>query len=103
MVFLRNPQLRYTKAMKGGNTFAIAIEHPGNDVDPGQLRHDRSHDRRRHVAQHGARPDRAVPPQKDWGHVQVAGIAAQLGYETLGAPDNSSEGRQDRPAAPTSR
>ncbi len=37
MVFLRNPQVRYS--YKGGaQEFAIAIEKPGNDIDPGNVR-----------------------------------------------------------------
>src|SRR5690606_38828147 len=32
MVFLRNPQIRWTP-IKGASTFAVALEKPGNDVD----------------------------------------------------------------------
>ena len=38
MVFLRNPQIRWTPISGEKTTFAIAIEHPSNDVDPGQIR-----------------------------------------------------------------
>ena len=37
MVFLRNPQIRWTP-VSGSNSFAVAIEKPGNDIDPGQIR-----------------------------------------------------------------
>ena len=37
MVYVRTPQIRWTP-MTGPNTFAIAIETPNNDIDPGQVR-----------------------------------------------------------------
>jgi hypothetical protein len=40
MVFLRNPQLRYTYR-DGPDQFAVAIEKPGNDIDAGQCPPDR--------------------------------------------------------------
>jgi hypothetical protein len=91
MVFFRNPQLRYTKDMKD-NTFAIAIENPGNDVDPGQLR---SVDPSIAANPHSSVPDltAAFRLNKAWGHVQVAGIARKLGYETVAnPPDNTPKG-----------
>lgn len=92
MVFLRNPQLRYTKDLKSGNTFAIAIEHPGNDVDAGQLRDiDPSI---AGVTSHNAVPDLTAQfkTQKGWGHFQAAGILRRLGYDTPGAPNNNPKG-----------
>ena len=38
MVFLRNPQLRWTFVNRNGWKAAIALEHPGNDIDTGNLR-----------------------------------------------------------------
>lgn len=92
MVFLRNPQLRYTKDLKSGNTLAIAIEHPGNDVDAGQLRDvDPSIGA---VTSHNTAPDLTAQFKsgKDWGHFQVAGIVRRLGYDTPGALNNNPKG-----------
>ena len=88
MVFLRNPQVRYTYK-SGGSEFAIAIEKPGNDIDPGNIRE---------VAPElgsNIRGDEKWPDltahfryDDDWGHVQIAGILRNVGYETVGTPDN---------------
>ncbi len=94
MVFLRNPQLRYSNTI-GGNAVAIAIEHPSNDVDPGQLR-----DIDPSLAA-GIQPDSKAPDltamfrtEKDWGHFQVSGIARRLGYDSPGTVDNRPKGHE---------
>jgi hypothetical protein len=38
MVFYRLPQLRWTPYKTAQSQFAIALERPGNDIDPGQIR-----------------------------------------------------------------
>ena len=38
MVFLRNPQFRWTPYRTENSNFAIAIEKPGNDIDVGTIR-----------------------------------------------------------------
>jgi hypothetical protein len=81
MVFLRNPQLRWTP-VKGSQSFAVAIENPGNDIDSGQFRE---------LADFpNAQGDQEYPDltaqyrrQGDWGHVQVAGILRWIGTELL--------------------
>ena len=85
MVFLRNPQIRWTP-VKGANTFAVAIENPSNDIDSGQFRE---------VADFpGAQGDQEWPDltaqfrhDADWGHVQVAGILRWVGTEVVGDTD----------------
>ena len=92
MVFIRNPQLRYTRNLKAGNTLAFALENPGNDVDPGQLRDiDPSIGA---VASHNTVPDLTAQFKtgKDWGHFQAAGVLRRLGYDTPAAPNNSPKG-----------
>jgi hypothetical protein len=88
MVFLRNPQVRYTYKT-GSNEFAIAIEKPGNDIDPGNIR--------RIDPELGANirsdekwPDLTAHWRYDdgWGHVQLAGILRKVGFETIGTPNN---------------
>ncbi len=81
MVFLRNPQIRWTP-LSGDNTFAIAIEKPGNDIDAGQFRT---------VADFpGAQGDQQYPDltahyraKTSFGHVQVAGILRKIATEVL--------------------
>ena len=88
MVYLRNPQIRYTHLM-GASQFAVAIEKPGNDIDVGNVRI--------------ADPALGANIQSDeewpdltahyrytsgWGHVQLAGILRNVGYETAGTPNN---------------
>lgn len=89
MVFLRNPQLRWTP-FSGDDEVAIAIEKADTGIDPGNLR--------------SVDPDLGVNAQNDeklpdltahyranrnWGHFQLAGILRRLGYDTLGTPNNS--------------
>lgn len=85
MVFLRNPQIRWTP-ISGANTLAVAIENPGNDIDSGQFRE---------VADFpGAQGDQQYPDltahyrnEGNWGHVQVAGILRWIGTEVIGDTD----------------
>jgi hypothetical protein len=81
MVFLRNPQIRWTP-IKGDTTFAVAIENPGNDIDSGQFRE---------VADFpGAQGDQEYPDltaqyrmNTGFGHVQLAGIMRWIGAEAI--------------------
>ena len=86
MVFLRNPQIRWTP-VRGANTFAVAIEKPGNDVDTGM------------VGAEGIQSDQPLPDvtahyrnQGGWGHIQVAGILRQVAYESVANSDNEPDG-----------
>ncbi len=81
MVFLRNPQIRWTP-IKGDNTFAIAIENPGNDIDSGQFREVDDFP--------GASGDQEYPDlttqfrmNTGFGHVQAAGILRWIGAELV--------------------
>lgn len=88
MVFLRNPQIRWTPVKGDSSTFAVAIENPSNDIDPGQFRE---------VADFpGAQGDQEYPDltaqyryKGDWGHVQIAGILRWVGTEVIGDTDPS--------------
>ncbi len=84
MVFLRNPQLRWTP-LNGSQFLAVAIEAPGLAIDSGSapgvdplL---------------GAQPYTRYPDltarwrwTADWGHLQAAGILRWLGYQTPATP-----------------
>jgi hypothetical protein len=94
MVCLRNPQIRYTYKT-GGNEFAIAIEQPGNDIDPGQIR--------QLDPELGAnlRNDEKLPDltlhgylSGSWGHVQLAGIVRRVGFDSVGTLNNEPKGHQ---------
>ena len=88
MVFLRNPQIRYTYK-SGPNQFAIALEQPSNDIDPGNVRLLDSD-----IAA-SLQGDEEIPDLTaqwrhtgDWGHFQAAGILRRVGFETAGTPNN---------------
>ena len=94
MVFLRNPQIRFTHK-SGKSEFAIAVEKPGNDIDPGQIR---ELDPALGSNIHGDEkfPDLTAHYRYDggWGHFQFAGILRRIGYDTAGTPDNQPKGDQ---------
>ncbi|MCR5878820.1 DcaP family trimeric outer membrane transporter [Phenylobacterium sp. J367] len=88
MVFLRNPQIRFTHLM-GPSQFAVAVEKPGNDIDPGNVR------QLDPAIGDNLQGDEKLPDLTahwryggDWGHFQLAGILRRVGYETAGTPDN---------------
>jgi hypothetical protein len=82
MVFYRNVQIRWTPYRTENSHFAIAIERPGNDIDPGNLRLIEG------LEDVDVRNDEELPDLTaqyrygdDWGHVQVGGILRKVGYE----------------------
>lgn len=88
VISVRTPQIRWT-LISGKNNFAIALEKPSEQIDPGQIRE--------LDPQLGAnlRSDSKIPDltlqyayKDDWGHVQLAGLLASLGFETINTPDN---------------
>jgi hypothetical protein len=93
MVFLRLPQLRWTPIKTDDLSVAIAIEHPSNDIDPGQLR-EVDPDIGANIQADNKLPDLTAQVRKsgDWGHVQLAGILRRLGYDTLGTANNIPDG-----------
>lgn len=93
MVFLRNPQIRYT-FMRGDNEFAVGIEKPGNDIDPGQLR--TIEPTGTNITNDEKFPDLTAfyKMNRKWGYFRVGGILRSIGYETIGTPDNEPNGRE---------
>ncbi len=95
MVFVRNPQVRWTFWNRDGWKAAVALEHATNDIDAGNLRLiDES------VAA-SIRNDEKTPDltaqvryQGDWGHIQLAGILRRVGYETVDTADNKPKGHE---------
>jgi hypothetical protein len=88
MVFLRNPQVRFTYKTESGE-FAVAIEKPGNDIDAGNIR-EVAPELGSNITGDEKWPDLTARFRYngDWGHVQIAGILRNVGYETIGTPDN---------------
>lgn len=92
MVFLRNPQLRYSLGSDEDIKFAIAIEEPLNNIDVGRLTESNPEFA-------GTQPDEKLPDltmqaRKAMGknHVQLAGILRRVGYDTPATPDNKPSG-----------
>lgn len=88
MVFLRNPQVRYT-FKSGPHQLAAALEKPGNDIDPGNIR-TLDPELGSSIQNDEKLPDLTGQYRYtgDWGHVQLAGIVRRVGFETLGTVDN---------------
>jgi len=94
IVFLRNPQIRWTP-IRGGDSVAVAIERPGNDIDPGTLRTvDPSFGP--NIQNDEKLPDLTAHYRHNssWGHLLLAGILRRVGFDTLGTVDNSPKGRE---------
>lgn len=82
LVFYRNVQLRWTPYKTPSGQFAIALERPSNDIDPGALRLiDVFADAE--VQDKDEVPDLTAHYREDggWGHFQAAGILRRIGYE----------------------
>ncbi|HEY4212510.1 MAG TPA: DcaP family trimeric outer membrane transporter [Steroidobacteraceae bacterium] len=87
MVFNRDPQIRWTFLHTGSDQFAIAIERPSNDVDPGDIRLIEQ------FQNATVRGDQTVPDftamyraDRAWGHVQFSGLLRRVGYEFQATP-----------------
>jgi hypothetical protein len=78
----RNVQLRWTPFRSGASRFSVAIERPGNDIDPGNLRLIEGFEDL-HVQNDEELPDLTVQYHVggDWGHVQLGGVLRKVGYE----------------------
>jgi len=88
MVFLRNPQIRWTPVSNSDKTFAVAIEEPGDDVDTGQFR-------TVDPALANFQSDEQIPDitaqfhiNQKWGYIQVGGILRRVGVENIANPAN---------------
>lgn len=88
MVFLRNPQIRWTP-LAGANSFAVAIERPSDDIDVGLIR-DLDPTLGANIQSKEEAPDLTAQLRmtRGWGHIQLAGILRNIGYETLNTPGN---------------
>jgi hypothetical protein len=89
MVFVRTPQIRWTPIRSGDNTFAFAIEKPGNDIDVGQFSRFEDQGLANFQANNEL-PDITAQYRmvQGWGHLQIAGILRKLGLENTINPAN---------------
>jgi hypothetical protein len=89
MVFVRTPQIRWTPIHSGDNTFAVAIERPGNDIDVGQFSRFEDQGLANFQANNEI-PDITAQYRmvQGWGHLQIAGILRKLGLENTINPAN---------------
>jgi len=80
MILIRNPMVRYTINMGSRSKLAFAIEHPGSEVDQGQVR---EVDPSLKVTSVHRVPDLIARYrlEKIWGHFQAAGVLRSLGYD----------------------
>ena len=95
MVFVRTPQLRWTFLDRNGWTAAVALEHPSDDIDPGNIRLI-DENIAANIQGNEELPDltAAVRYGGDWGHVRLAGILRRIGYDTKGTEDNEPDGQE---------
>jgi hypothetical protein len=95
MVFVRNPQIRFTFLDGNGWNAAVALEHPSDDIDPGRIRLF-DEDIAANIQSNEELPDltAAVGYTGKWGHVRLAGILRKIGYETRGTVDNEPSGHK---------
>jgi hypothetical protein len=94
MVFVRLPQVRVTLVKTANLSFAMAVEKPGDDIDPGQIR-DVDPEGAANLQAHDPFPDLTAQFRYmgGWGHVQLAGIVRDIGFETKGVQGNNPKGR----------
>ena len=95
MVNTRNPQIRWTFLDRDGWMAAVALEHPADDIDTGNLRLI-DEDIAANIQSNEELPDltAAVRYGGDWGHVRLAGILRKVGYDTRGTDGNEPDGHK---------
>jgi hypothetical protein len=81
MVFLRNPQIRWTPLRREDLSLAVAVENPGAAIDAGKV--GQIDPTFADFEGWNLMPDLTgqLRYQGDWGHVQLAGIVRRVGYE----------------------
>ena len=95
MVFVRNPQLRWTFIDNDRWTAAVALEHPSDDIDPGRIRLI-DENIAANLQSNEELPDltAAISYKGSWGHVRLAGIVRKIGFETRGTEGNEPSGHE---------
>ena len=93
MVYLRNPQLRWTPYRTDHSDFAIAIEKPSNDIDIGNIRI-LAPELGNNIQNDEKLPDFTGHyfTSGDWGHFQFAAILREVAYDTADTVENRPKG-----------
>ncbi|NRB72597.1 MAG: hypothetical protein HRU51_11850 [Xanthomonadales bacterium] len=94
MVLNRNPMLRYTLPLDDrGSHFAVALEQQNGSFNAGIFA-ELDQELVMSLAAKSEVPDLIARwrMERDWGHLQVAGVARHLAFETLGSVDNRPRG-----------
>ena len=95
MVFVRNPQLRITPWSRDGMGLSFALEAPYSGLDAGRIR-DFAPEFADSLTGWNRLPDltAAWRMDGDWGHVRVAGLLRQVGYQSTLTPNGDPSGRR---------
>ena len=97
MVFVRNPQFRITPLNRDGMTVALSLEAPNTVIDTGKVT-DVDPALGAGIVSHNRLPDAVLSfkYERDWGHVRVAGVLRQVGFQNSasadGQPSNTKTG-----------
>jgi len=95
MVFIRNPQLRITPIKRDGLTVAFSLEAPNSAIDTGKVS-DVDPALASSITGRNRYPDLAgsVRLDRDWGHVQAAGLLRLVSFETPTNPGSEPSGQE---------
>jgi hypothetical protein len=95
MVFLRNPQIRWTPLRSERSSFAVALEHPSDDIDPGAIRI-LDPELGEKIQSNEEFPDLTArwKTRGDWGHFQAGGILRRIGFDSRDTPNNEPKGSE---------
>jgi hypothetical protein len=97
MVFVRNPQFRYTPLDRDGMKVALTLEAPNSIIDTGKLT-DIDPSLGSGITSRNRLPDAVASfrYERDWGHVKAAGLLRQVGFQNAnnidGEPSNTLTG-----------
>jgi len=93
MVFVRNPQVRYTPWSQDGMGIALSLEAPNSALDTGKIS-EVSPDFGAGFTGWNRLPDltAAWRMDRDWGHLKAAGILRQVGYQNTLTPNGNPSG-----------
>ena len=88
MVFVRNPQVRYTPLSGDGMTMALSLEAPSSAIDTGRVT-DVDPALGAGITSRNRLPDfvASFRYERDWGHVRAAGVLRQVGFQNSASPD----------------
>jgi len=95
MVFVRNPQLRFTPWSKDGMNVAFTLEAPYSGLDAGRIR-EFAPEFADSLTGWNRLPDLTASWRMDgdWGHVKAAGLLRQVGYQSTLTPEGNPSGHK---------